>query len=139
MPGRNKKRSPKKRKEAVRIVDGINSVDGINQYVHSNNKRPYNPPVGLVTSETDKETPKTKYVYDPYLDPSLSFDGRQVRDEISAVIGRGLSATTIDEAKTALEALRRAQEPYLNWSGKAEHTSFAVDTVSLHVHERIDP
>ncbi len=31
------------------------------------------------------------------------------------------------------------QSPYLNWSGKAEHTSFSVDTVSLHVHERIDP
>ena len=26
----------------------------------------------------------------------------------------------------------------LQWAGKAEHTSFAVDTVSLHVHERID-
>jgi adenine-specific DNA-methyltransferase len=27
----------------------------------------------------------------------------------------------------------------LNWPGKAEHTSFEVPTVSLHVHERIDP
>lgn len=31
------------------------------------------------------------------------------------------------------------QSPYLNWAGKAERTSFDVDTVSLHVHERIDP
>jgi adenine-specific DNA-methyltransferase len=31
------------------------------------------------------------------------------------------------------------QSPYLNWTGKAEKTSFEVDTVSLHVHERIDP
>lgn len=30
-------------------------------------------------------------------------------------------------------------DPRLVWAGKAEHTSFAVDTVSLHVHERIDP
>ena len=29
--------------------------------------------------------------------------------------------------------------PYLQWTGKAERTSFEVDTVSLHVHERIDP
>jgi len=28
--------------------------------------------------------------------------------------------------------------PQLQWAGKAEHTSFAVPTVSLHVHERID-
>lgn len=28
-------------------------------------------------------------------------------------------------------------DPQLQWSGKAEHTSFQVDTVSLHIHERI--
>lgn len=30
-------------------------------------------------------------------------------------------------------------DPHLQWAGKAEHTSFDVPTVSLHVHERIDP
>jgi len=30
-------------------------------------------------------------------------------------------------------------DPQLVWSGKAERTSFEVPTVSLHVHERIDP
>ncbi|CAJ35106.1 site-specific DNA-methyltransferase [Methanocella arvoryzae] len=30
-------------------------------------------------------------------------------------------------------------DPQLVWAGKAEHTSFHVPTVSLHVHERIDP
>jgi adenine-specific DNA-methyltransferase len=34
-------------------------------------------------------------------------------------------------------------DPHLDsqfvWAGKAEHTSFEVPTVSLHVHERIDP
>jgi adenine-specific DNA-methyltransferase len=29
--------------------------------------------------------------------------------------------------------------PQLQWAGKAERTSFEVPTVSLHVHERIDP
>lgn len=29
-------------------------------------------------------------------------------------------------------------DPQLQWSGKKEHTSFEVPTVSLHVHERID-
>jgi len=28
-------------------------------------------------------------------------------------------------------------DPQLMWSGKAEHTSFPVDTVSLHIHERV--
>ncbi len=69
----------------------------IEQYTHNDKKRPYNPPVGLVTPQTDKDLPKKKYSYDPHLDPQLI------------------------------------------WSGKKENTSFEVDTVSLHVHERIDP
>ena len=30
-------------------------------------------------------------------------------------------------------------DPQLTWAGKTEHTSFEVHSVSLHVHERIDP
>ena len=41
------------------------------------------------------------------------------------------------------EARRYAHDPHIDpqlaWAGKAEHTSFEVPTVSLHVHERIDP
>ena len=69
----------------------------LEQYDHKDKERINNPPVGLVTSETDKETGKKTYAYDPHLDPQLQ------------------------------------------WAGKAEHTSFEVPTVSLHVHERIDP
>ena len=29
-------------------------------------------------------------------------------------------------------------DPHRSWSGKAEHTSFEVPTVSLHVHERVE-
>ncbi len=70
----------------------------IQAYEHRNKERVNNPPVGLVTPETDPDTGKKKtYAYDPHLDPQLV------------------------------------------WAGKAEHTSFEVPTVSLHVHERIDP
>lgn len=70
----------------------------IETYTHKGKKRANNPPVGLVTPDTDKELgKKSKYLYDPHLDPALQ------------------------------------------WAGKAEHTTFQVPTVSLHVHERIDP
>ena len=69
----------------------------IEQYDHKGKQRVNNPPVGLVTPETDRETGKRSYSYDPHLDPQLI------------------------------------------WAGKAERTSFEVPTVSLHVHERIDP
>ncbi|MBN1574826.1 MAG: site-specific DNA-methyltransferase [Deltaproteobacteria bacterium] len=61
------------------------------------------------------------------------------RSEIENIIDDGLSAENLDEAKSALQELKRRQEPYLNWAGKAERTTFELPTVSLHVHERIDP
>ena len=70
---------------------------GVENYTHVDKERVNNPPVGLVTPETDKDAGKKTYAYDPHLDPQLV------------------------------------------WAGKAEHTSFEVPTVSLHVHERIDP
>ena len=70
---------------------------GVENYTHTGKERVNNPPVGLVTPETDKDAGKRAYAYDPHLDPQLV------------------------------------------WAGKAEHTSFEVPTVSLHVHERIDP
>ena len=69
----------------------------IESYDHRDKDRLNNPPVGLVTPETDRDAGRKTYSYDPHLDPQLQ------------------------------------------WAGKAEHTSFEVPTVSLHVHERIDP
>lgn len=69
----------------------------IEQYSHTDKKRVNNPPVGLVTPDTDQKETEQAYAYDPHLDPSLQ------------------------------------------WAGKTERTSFEVPTVSLHVHERVDP
>ncbi|MBI4214136.1 MAG: site-specific DNA-methyltransferase [Chloroflexi bacterium] len=71
------------------------------------------------------------------MDPALQFDSQGA--EIEDIIDAGLAANDLEEAKGALEELKRRREPYLNWAGKAERTSFQVPTVSLHVHERIDP
>ena len=74
-----------------------NKKRGIESYTHSGAERPNNPPVGLVTPQSDPDTPSATYDHDPHIDPQLS------------------------------------------WAGKRERTSFVVPTVSLHVHERIDP
>lgn len=39
----------------------------IEQYDHKEKKRVNNPPVGLVTLDTDKETGKKTYAYDPHI------------------------------------------------------------------------
>ncbi|MGC8842164.1 MAG: site-specific DNA-methyltransferase, partial [Candidatus Sumerlaeaceae bacterium] len=113
----------------------------IDAYEHRDKERTNNPPVGLVTPATDPDTGtrKRKYRYDWHLSPELHFDPSRQRDEFEAILQRGLQAETLDAAKEALHQLLKAQAPYLNWSGKAEHTTFEVPTVSLHVHERVDP
>lgn len=100
-------------------------------------KRVNNPEVGMVTPFTDPDVGKTRWKYDPHIDPSLQFDSQRAWTE--NLIDSALASDDPEQMKQALEALKKAQSPYLNWAGKAEHTSFAVDTVSLHVHERVDP
>lgn len=69
----------------------------VETYTHEGKERVNNPPVGLVTPETDGQDDKKIYHHDPHIDPQLE------------------------------------------WAGKKERTSFDLPTVSLHVHERMDP
>ncbi len=105
-------------------------------YRHSD-KRKNNPEVGMVKPENDPDDHTERWCYDPHIDPALQFDfGRaQVEKLIDDALASGDDATM----RAALTELKRYSAPYLNWTGKAERTTFDVDTVSLHVHERIDP
>jgi adenine-specific DNA-methyltransferase len=92
---------------------GKSSKRPIETYEHKGKKRINNPPVGLVTPETDPIAPAHKpYDYTP---PVPSVKPRQELDYDPHF------------------------DPQLVWAGKKEHNSFEVPTVSLHVHERIDP
>ena len=100
-------------------------------------KRKNNPEVGMVTPDTDPDAPQTQWAYDPHLAPELQFDSQ--RAALEMLIDDALASGDQDTMRAALEQLKRQSQPFLNWSGKAERTSFEIDTVSLHVHERIDP
>lgn len=104
-------------------------------YRHAD-RRKNNPEVGLVNEASDPEQPKAVYAYDPHLDPALQFDSARAQAE--KLIEDALAGDDPAAMRSALEELRRLGAPYLQWTGKAERTSFEVDTVSLHVHERID-
>jgi adenine-specific DNA-methyltransferase len=58
---------------------------------------------------------------------------------VEKLIDDALASGDAVTMRDALAELKRLQEPYLSWAGKAERTSYEVDTVSLHVHERVDP
>ena len=100
-------------------------------------RRKNNPEVGLVNEASDPQQPKQAWAYNPHLDPVLNFDS--VRAELENLIDDALASGDADAARGALQEIKRRGAPYLQWAGKAERTSFEVDTVSLHVHERIDP
>ncbi len=55
----------------------------IDAYSHKGKKRINNPPVGLVSSQTDKLNGFTKYEHDPHIDPYLSWAGKKEGNEVS--------------------------------------------------------
>jgi adenine-specific DNA-methyltransferase len=131
---------PRERKTRTTRSSGSSADEdaAILSYRHDQ-KRKNNPEVGMVDPETDPDDPKTSWKYDPHIDPALQFDSSATRARMERLIDDALASKDEAVMRTALEELRRLQSPYLQWTGKAERTSFEVDTVSLHVHERIDP
>ncbi|MCW1383923.1 site-specific DNA-methyltransferase [Novosphingobium sp. KCTC 2891] len=121
-----KKKAAKKSDEPVQVLSYRHTETRVN-----------NPEVGMVHPDNDPDQPKTVWKYDPHLDPELMFDSQ--RGAVEKLIDDALALGDADAMRDALVELKRLQEPYLNWAGKAEGASFAVDTVSLHVHERVDP
>ena len=126
----------RKAKPAASKSAGSGEETQIVSYRHPD-RRKNNPEVGMVTPLTDPDDHKNRWAYDPHIDPALAFDPS--RAQIEALIDDALASDDPATLRAALEELKRRQSPYLNWAGKAERTSFDVDTVSLHVHERIDP
>lgn len=120
------KAAPRKSGEPAQVIS----------YRHTDT-RVNNPEVGMVHPDNDPDQPKTVWAYDPHLDPALMFDSQ--RGRVEKLIDDALASDDPATMKDALAELRALQAPYLNWAGKAERTSFQVDTVSLHVHERVDP
>src|SRR3989338_7580144 len=49
----------------------------VESYSHKGKKRKNNPPVGLVSTATDKLNGRTKYQHDPHIDPYLSWAGKK--------------------------------------------------------------
>src|SRR3990167_5177982 len=55
----------------------------IEAYSHAGRKRTNNPPVGLVSGETDKLNGIVKYAHDPHIDPYLSWAGKIEGNEVN--------------------------------------------------------
>ena len=69
---RTKTSTSKKSKKKTKI----STESKIKQYIHEKEKRANNPPVGLVTPESDKDLSAKKYSFDHHLDPQLEWSGK---------------------------------------------------------------
>ncbi len=78
----------------------------IAQYDHKGKVRANNPPVGLVTPQTDKETGKKTYNYDPHLDPALQWAGKAEHTSFD-VPTRSLHVHERIDPRTIIEAVRK--------------------------------
>ncbi|HHN65749.1 MAG TPA: site-specific DNA-methyltransferase [Nitrospirae bacterium] len=64
---------------------------------------------------------------------------RHEKDRRKNVVPVGLASYDTSKPKPKKYEYDPHLDPQLVWAGKAEHTSFEVPTVSLHIHERIAP
>ncbi len=109
----------------------------IQDYRHETATRKNNPPAGIAAQGKIHDPPKQEYAYNPHLPPNLRFDPNSDADELPELIQKAQHQTlSPDEAKTIAEALKH-HAPWLEWAGKQETTSFTVDPVALHIHERV--
>ena len=78
----------------------------IESYAHTGKDRVNNPPVGLVTPETDKDSGHKGYAFDPHLDPRLEWAGKAERTsfEVPTV---SLHVHERIDARTIVEAVRK--------------------------------
>jgi len=129
-------------------------------YKHSEATSPMRPEVGTQT-RFKKKLPAAKFRYDDSLAPSMEWDGQNpARDqgewllgmieEASALPaphhfslarelrnGEGQVVATVTGLRDAVAQLKAIGKPFLNWSGKAERTSFDVPSLPLFIHERL--
>ena len=106
-------------------------------YRHESATRKNNPPAGIASHGRVHEQPKQVYAYNPHLPPCLQFDESGDADRLPELLQKAQRGPlSADEVQILAEALKN-HSPWLEWAGKQEVESFAVDPVALHIHERV--
>jgi adenine-specific DNA-methyltransferase len=114
-----------------------NGLDQVTDYRFPGATRKNNPPAKIAAEGYVPVIPKAEYLYSPRRPPELRFDPTGSADELPELLAKATNQKlTPAEAWTLADALR-VHEPWLEWAGKRETKSFAVDPVALHIHERV--
>ena len=99
--------------------------------------RKNNPPAKIAAEGHVPLVPKAEYTYSARRPPELRFDPTGRPDELPGLLAIAKQRKLTDAEASQLAEALRVHEPWLEWAGKREARSFAVDPVALHIHERV--
>lgn len=110
----------------------------IESYEHRDKKRVNNPPVGLVTPDTDPEVgTKKEYSYDPHLDPQLIWSGKSEHTSFE-VPTRSLHVHERIDPRTIIEAVRKQNgegvDQQLDFFGQLEENLPLREAIEFYKH-----
>jgi adenine-specific DNA-methyltransferase len=111
--------------------------DPVAVYLHPEAKRKNNPPAKIAAEGHVPLVPKADYFYSPRLAPVLRFDPTGAPDELPVLLAKATREPLTEAEAWALAEALHVYQPWLEWAGKREPKSFAVDPVALHIHERV--
>ena len=108
----------------------------IKNYVHSDEARLNNPPVGLVTPDTDRDAGNKGYVFDPHLDPQLQWAGKAERTSFEVPVVSLHVHERIDP-HAIVEAVKRrnGNGPQLSLFARPEENPPIRDAIEFYQHK----
>lgn len=131
-PLENMAKSKKETKTA--FADGF---DKVTDYRFPEATRKNNPPAKIAAEGHVPLVPRGEYAYSPRRPPELRFDPTGSADELPKLLTAARQRALAEAEASVLAEALRVHEPWLEWAGKREARSFAVDPVALHIHERV--
>jgi adenine-specific DNA-methyltransferase len=124
-------------KKKVKAAAADSSLDKVTDYRFPEATRKNNPPAKIAAEGFVPMLPKAEYTYSPRRAPELRFDPTGRADELPELLALATQRKLTEAEACALAEALRVYEPWLEWAGKREAKSFAVDPVALHIHERV--
>ena len=108
----------------------------IKNYVHSDEARLNNPPVGLVTPDTDRDAGNKGYVFDPHLDPQLQWAGKAERTSFEVpVVSLHVHERIDPHAIVEVVKRRNGNAPQLSLFARPEENPPIRDAIEFYQHK----
>lgn len=124
-------------KKNAKAAAGDSSLDKVTDYRFPEATRKNNPPAKIAAEGHVPLIPKAEYLYSPRRPPELRFDPTGGADQLPELLAKATNQKLTQAEAWVLAESLRAHELWLEWAGKRETKSFAVDPVALHIHERV--